>query len=69
MRLLPQPGPLLVAADMHLLPEGPRNDGWRSLFGASQLAASEVLDGTALVATDFHPDNFGFVRLLVLDRH
>ena len=68
MRLLPQPGPLLVAADLHLLPEGPGHDEWRSLFEPSQLAASEVMDGAAIVATDFHPDAFGFVRLLVLDR-
>jgi uncharacterized membrane-anchored protein len=68
MRLLPQPGPLLVAADLHLLPEGPCNNEWRALFEPSRLAASEVLDGAAIVATDFHPDTFGFVRLLVLDR-
>jgi len=67
MRLLPQPGPLLVAADLHLLPE-PDNDDWRLLFEPSQLAASAVMDGTAAVATDFHPDAFGFVRFLVLDR-
>ncbi len=68
MRLLPQPGPLLVSADLHLLPEGPGQDDWRSLFEPSQLAASEVMDSAAIVATDFHPDAFGFVRLLVLDR-
>ena len=68
MRLLPQPGPLLVAADLHLLPEGPCDDDWRLLFEPSRLAASEVVDGAAIVATDFHPDAFGFVRLLVLDR-
>lgn len=68
MRLLPQPGPLLVAADLHLLPEGDPNDDWCSLFEPSRLAASIVLDSAAIIATDFHPDNFGFVRLLVLDR-
>jgi uncharacterized membrane-anchored protein len=68
MRLLPQPGPLLVAADLHLLPEGPCDDGWRSLFEPDRLAGSEVMDGAAIAATDFHPDAFGFVRILVLDR-
>jgi uncharacterized membrane-anchored protein len=68
MRLLPQPGPLLVAADLHLLPEGPCNDEWRALFEPDQLAASEVMGGAAIAATDFHPDAFGFVRLLVLNR-
>ncbi len=68
MRLLPQPGPLLVAADLHLLPKGRGTDGWRLLFEPSRLAASEVLQGAAIAATDFHPDESGFVRLLVLDR-
>ena len=68
MHLLPQPGPLLVAADLHLLPEAQIGDGWPSLFEPSRLAASEVMSGTAIAATDFHPDAFGFVRLLVLDR-
>jgi len=60
-------GPLLVAADLHLCRKA-GHDEWRSLFEPSQLAASEVMDGAAIVATDFHPDAFGFVRLLVLDR-
>jgi uncharacterized membrane-anchored protein len=69
MRLLPQPGPLLVAADLHLLPEGQTNESWRALFEPSRLAASEVMGGAAIAATDFHPDASGFVRMLVLDRH
>jgi uncharacterized membrane-anchored protein len=68
MRLLPQPGPLLVAVDLHLLSEAQVGDNWRHLFGPSELAASEVVEGAAVVATDFHPDAFGFVRILVLDR-
>lgn len=68
MRLLPQPGPLLVAADLHLLPEGQDGGGWRTLFEPGRLAASEVMGGAAIAATDFQPDTFGFVRMLVLDR-
>jgi uncharacterized membrane-anchored protein len=68
MHQLPQPGPLLVAADLHLLPGGGDDESWRSLFEPSRLAASEVIGGGAIVATDFHPDAFGFVRLLVLNR-
>jgi uncharacterized membrane-anchored protein len=68
MRCLPQPGPLLVAADLHLLPEGQSHASWQDLFEPSRLAASEVLGGGAIAATDFHPDAFGFVRLLVLNR-
>lgn len=68
MRMLPQPGPLLVAVDLDILPEASVGDSWRYLFGPSELAASEVADGAAIVATDFHADVFGFVRILVLDR-
>lgn len=68
MRLLPQPGPLLVAVDLHLLPEAPLRDSWQKLFGPSQLVASEVLAGGAVVATDFLPDPSGFIRMLVLER-
>jgi uncharacterized membrane-anchored protein len=68
MRMLPQPGPLLVAVDLDVLPQTSVGDSWRHLFGPSELAASEVLNGAALVATDFHADVFGFVRILVLDR-
>ena len=68
MRLLPQPGPLLVAVDLHLLPAALIGDSWRHLFVPSQSAASEVLGGAAVVVTDFQPDAMGFVRLLILDR-
>ncbi|QXX73224.1 DUF3422 family protein [Methylovirgula sp. HY1] len=68
MHLLPQPGPLLVAVDLHLLPERAVGESYRHLFGPEQLAASEVENGAARIATDFHPDAFGFVRILVLDR-
>jgi len=68
MRLLPQPGPLLVAIDLHLMAEEYIGETYKHLFGPSQLAASEVESGAAIVATDFHPDAFGFVRMLVLDR-
>lgn len=68
MRLLPQPGPLLVAIDLHLLPERVVGDSYRQLFSQAQLAAADVEGGAARIATDFYPDPFGFVRILVLDR-
>lgn len=68
MNFLPQPGPLLIKVDLHILPEKTVGDGFRHLFGPAQLAASEVEGGAARVATDFHQDAFGFVRILVLDR-
>jgi len=68
MRLLPQPGPLLVAVDLQVAREAPLRASWPELFGASALVASEVLSAEAVIATDFLPDPHGFVRMLILDR-
>ncbi|WP_332683133.1 DUF3422 family protein [Bosea sp. (in: a-proteobacteria)] len=67
MAELPQPGPLLVAVDLHLLPEAvaPPLD---TVFDAASLAAALVDGEAALAATDFQPDPDGFVHVLVLDR-
>ena len=65
MGLLPQPGPLLVAVDLHLVAEAA--DLARQ-FDPASLAAAETDDGAALYATDFQADPAGFVRILVLDR-
>ena len=47
IRMLPQPGPLLVAADLHLL-AGDRDPGqFAALFGPLQLAVSEANSGRA----------------------
>jgi len=68
MRLVPQPGPLLVAVDLQLLAEdGPRTAPER-LFDRASLAVAENSDGAALYATDFQPGPSGFVRILVVDR-
>jgi uncharacterized membrane-anchored protein len=68
MRLVPQPGPLLVAIDLHLLAEdGPRTAPER-LFDRASLAVAKNSDGTATYATDFQPGPSGFVRILVADR-
>ncbi len=64
---LPQPGPLLVALDLHLLPDVETGITGR-LFDRASLAVAENSDGLALFATDFQPDPAGFVRILVLDR-
>jgi uncharacterized membrane-anchored protein len=68
MRALPQPGPLMVALDLHLLPEDGARQGPAALFGEGRTAAAEVADGAAVAATDFKADTHGFVRILVLDR-
>jgi uncharacterized membrane-anchored protein len=69
MRSLPQPGPLLVAIDLHLLPAEMVPAGPQAVFGDGRAAAAEAEGGAALVATDFQADPHGFVRVLVIDSH
>lgn len=67
MNLLPQPGPLIVAIDIHVVPaEGAPDPA--TAFGGANIVASEVEDDRALIATDFLPDGQGFVRILVIDK-
>ncbi len=68
MRAMEQPGPLLVAADLHLLPGDRAPPDLETLFDPSSLAASSVDKDAAIAATDFQPCSDGFVRILVLDR-
>ena len=65
---LPAPGALLVAIDLHILPEASAQAGVLSVFGQTQIAAAEAEEGMALVATDFKPDSYGYVRVLIIDR-
>ncbi|HET8972246.1 MAG TPA: DUF3422 family protein, partial [Pseudolabrys sp.] len=65
---LPQPGPLLVALDLHLLAEKKGKLAITKVFDRASLAVAENSDGLALFATDFQADAAGFVRILVLDR-
>jgi uncharacterized membrane-anchored protein len=67
MGSLPQPGPLLVALDLHLL--GASQDvALDRLFNRGSVAVGENAEGDALYATDFQVDPGGFVRILVIDR-
>ncbi len=66
MASLPQPGPLIVALDLHLMVD--KKIAIEQLFDRASLAVAENSDGDALFATDFQPDPSGFVRILVLDR-
>ncbi len=68
MASLPQPGPLLVALDLHLLADGKTRSRIEQLFDRASLAVAENSEGDALFATDFQADPSGFVRILVLDR-
>jgi uncharacterized membrane-anchored protein len=68
MLMLPQPGPLLIAVDLHLIAGGAVADEPERLFGAVQTAAAAAEGGAAVIATDFQPDAHGFVRILISDR-
>lgn len=68
MGSLPQPGPLLVALDLHLMADKEKKFALEKLFDRASLAVAENSDGCALFATDFQADPAGFVRILVLDR-
>jgi uncharacterized membrane-anchored protein len=68
MRLVPQPGPLLVAVDLHLLAEDAARTAPQGLFDNASLVVAENSDGAAVYATDFQPGPSGFVRILVVDR-
>jgi uncharacterized membrane-anchored protein len=65
---LPQPGPLLVALDLHLIAEKKKKVAPALLFDRASLAVAENSEGDALFATDFQADPGGFVRMLVVDR-
>ncbi len=68
MQMVPQPGPLLVAIDMHVLADSAATRAPERLFDRTSLALAENSDGSAIYATDFQPDPSGFVRILVADR-
>jgi uncharacterized membrane-anchored protein len=68
MTLVPQPGPLLVAVDLHVMADRADRLAVERHFNRPSLAVAENSDGTAVYATDFHTDAEGFVRILVLDR-
>lgn len=67
MLQLPQPGPMMVSIDLHLLPEADGGE-WQTIFDPASLVAFETETDDALTATDFRVASDGFVRILVLDR-
>ncbi|MBB4197491.1 Egg lysin [Rhodoblastus sphagnicola] len=68
VQLLPQPGPLLVAADLHIIAGDVEPAKLGDLFDPLQPAVSEANHGRALIASDFAPDTFGFVRIVIVNR-
>ena len=67
MRLVQQPGPLLVAIDLNVLSEPDNKTSFVNLFDQTSLAIAESADGSAIYATDFKVNPEGFVRILLLD--
>ena len=65
---LPQPGPVLVALDLHAIAGGESGIAIERLFDRASVAVAENSEGDALFATDFQIDPGGFVRVLVIDR-
>ncbi len=63
-----QPGPLLVAVDLHMVTDSMEDVQLDGVFDRASLARSDVNDGAAEIATDFKPDPAGFVRILLRDR-
>lgn len=63
-----QPGPMLVAVRLDLLPGGPAIDAAAELFDPASLCVSEAYGGAAVGLTDFRQDGDGRTRILVLDR-
>jgi uncharacterized membrane-anchored protein len=67
MALMPQPGPLIVAIDIHIVPSD-RPPDFDTAFTGANVVASQVEDDRALIATGFLPDAHGFVRFLISDQ-
>lgn len=68
MKQIPQPGPLIVAIDLHLISNPGGGFELEKVFDRASLAAANNSDGAALFATDFKPDEDGFIRILVINR-
>ena len=68
MKLIPQPGPVLVAIDLSIVKENAEDKDLLALFDQTSLAVAETAEGSALVATDFKPTPEGYQRILLQDR-
>lgn len=68
MRLVPQPGPLLVAIDLNVVPDPENRSDLFAMFDPIGLAIAETADGNGVYATDFQPNPEGYLRVLLLDR-
>ena len=63
-----QPGPMMVAARLDLIAGSGSFDPFLAIFDPRSLAASSLVGGRAVVASDFRVDRLGMTRILVVDR-
>jgi uncharacterized membrane-anchored protein len=63
----PSSGPVLVAADLHIVAQA-NGKGFEALFDEASLVTADVVGGRAMMATDLKPDGERFVRWLVIDK-
>lgn len=67
MKLIPQPGPILVAIDLSIVKDGGEENTFFAIFDQTSLAIAETAEGSALIATDFKPTPEGYMRILLTD--
>ena len=68
VRLIPPPGQLLVAVDLHVLKQTHQDVPFDTLFDRTSLAGADNTDRTAAYASDFRVDPSGFIRIALVDR-
>lgn len=68
VRLIPPPGQLLVAVDLHVLKQTNQDVPFDALFDRTSLAGAENTDRTSAYATDFRVDPSGFIRIALVNR-
>lgn len=68
MNQIAPPGPVMVMIDLHVVKQARVTDSLETVFGVTNLAASEVDEGAAIIATDFRATPDGYVRMLVIDK-
>ncbi len=63
-----QPGPLLVAARLDMVPDAGDLETVAERFDAASLCVSKCFGGAGIALTDFRQDGDGLTRILILDR-
>ena len=66
MQQVPQPGPLLVMVDLHVLPADAEAAAMAGLAD-DDIAMADIEDGAGKIITQFQADADGFVRIAIVD--